>query len=339
MNARSILDHWQDSGELDQAGYRRALLALHLAPDTERWRQLAARLLLVGGALCLLAGVLMAFASNWLTWPRLMRVGIAEAGWLALLAWAFFARPDNDGRRWALFAVAAMSGIWLAVIGQTYQTGADTWQLFALWAALALPWALLANFAPLWGLWIVIVSLALQLWLPHAPWRPALSAWSLFDEINLPLIGFWLAALALAERLQSAAAPWSARILPRLLGLALALLLTVQASMVLAGEHQHVFNLSSSTSGAVIVSLWLACVLAALYFYLRRRDLLLLALPLFSVWVAVLAWVVGAAHGDDWLYPVSILAIAGLGLIGWWLHGRNQAWQAAPLPALTEAAQ
>lgn len=339
MNARSILDHWQDSGALDQPGYRRALLALRLAPDAERWRRLTALLLLISGALCLLAGTVMVFASNWLTWPRLARVGVAEAGWLALLAWAFLARPDSDGRRWALFAVAAMSGIWLAVIGQTYQTGADAWQLFALWAALALPWALLANFAPLWGLWIVIASLALPLWLPHAPWRPALSAWSLFDEANLPLIGFWLAALALAERLQSAAAPWTARILPRLLGLGLALLLTIQASMVLAGAHQHVFGLSATSSNPVILALWLACVVAALYFYLQRRDLLLLALPLFSVWVAVLAWVVGSAHGDNWLYPVSILAISGLGAIGWWLHARYQQWQAAPQPALMEAAQ
>ena len=88
----------------------------------------------------------------------------------------------------------------------------------------------------------------------------------------------------------------------------------------------------------MILALWLACMVAALYFYLRRRDLLLLALPLFSAWVAVLAWVVGSAHGDSWLYPVSILAIAGLGLIGWWLHVRHQEWQAAPPPALMEAA-
>ena len=30
----------------------------------------------------------------------------------------------------------------LAFVGQTYQTGADAWQLFATWAALALVWAL-----------------------------------------------------------------------------------------------------------------------------------------------------------------------------------------------------
>lgn len=339
MNARAILDHWQDTGALDQPGYRRALLALRLAPDAERWRQLAARLLLICGALCLLAGVLMVFASNWLSWPRLARVGAAEAGWLALLAWAFLARPGSEGRRWALFSVAAMSGIWLAVIGQAYQTGADVWQLFALWAALALPWALLAGFAPLWGLWIVIVSLALQLWLPHAPWRPALSAWSLFDDANLLLAAFWLAALVLAEWRQSAAASWTARILPRLLGLGLALLLTVQVSMVLAGEHPHVFGLAAGAGNGVILVLWLACVTTALLFYLRRRDLLLLALPLFSIWVAALAWVVGSANGDNWLYPVALLAIAGLGAIGWWLHTRHREWQGAPLQATSEVAQ
>jgi len=330
MNARSILDHWWDSGALDQSGYRRALLALHLMPDAERWRRLSALLLLTGGILCLLAGTLMIFAANWIAWSRLMRIGIAEAGWLALLTWAFLVRPDSDSRCWALFAVATMSGIWLAVIGQTYQTGADTWQLFSLWAALALPWALLANFAPLWGLWILIASLALVF--SHT----TALRWSLFDSANLPLIGFWLATLSLAERLQSVAAPWTARILPRLLGLGLTLLLTIQASMVLAGAHQRVFNLSSVTSNAVILTLWLAYIVAALRFYLRRRDLLLLALPLFSIWGAVLALVSRSAFGGDWLYRAAILAIVGLGAITWWLHARYQEWQTASPPALSE---
>ncbi|AMP00419.1 hypothetical protein CAter282_2561 [Collimonas arenae] len=338
MNARSILDHWHDTGALDQQGYRQALRALHLAPDAARWRQLAARLLLIGGVLCVLAGTLMLFASNWLAWPRLARVGAAETGWLALLVWAFMTRPDNQARRWALFAVATMTGIWLAVIGQAYQTGADAWQLFALWAALALPWALLANFAPLWGLWIVIVSLALQLWLPHAPWRSALSAWDPFDNANLPLIGFWLAALAVAEWRQNAAAPWTARILPRLLGLGLALLLTIQACMILAGEHLHAFGEYSPTTNGLVLLLWLACVGAALYFYSLRRDLLMLALPLFSVWVAVLAWIANFTHDSGWLYPTALLAIGGLGGIAWWLHARHRQWQTASRSALQELA-
>ena len=42
----------------------------------------------------------------------------------------------------ALLAAALLTGGLLALIGQTYQTGADTFELFATWAALILPWVL-----------------------------------------------------------------------------------------------------------------------------------------------------------------------------------------------------
>ena len=38
------------------------------------------------------------------------------------------------------FLGAVVSGALLALVGQIYQTGADTWQLFALWFVLILPW-------------------------------------------------------------------------------------------------------------------------------------------------------------------------------------------------------
>ncbi|WP_051709969.1 DUF2157 domain-containing protein [Andreprevotia chitinilytica] len=339
MNPRSVLDHWRDSGELNDAGYRQALLDLGLAPDAGRWRILAERLLLVGGVLCLLAGTLMLFASNWLAWPRLARVGVAEAGWLALLAWAYLAKPQGFAKRWALFAVGTMSGIWLAVIGQAYQTGADVWQLFAVWAALALPWALIAHFVPLWGLWIVIVSVGLQLWLPHAPWRAPISAFSPFEDTNLPLIVFWLAALAAVEWKRAAQAHWSERILPRLLGFGVGVLLTIPACLIAAGEHARAYGERTPGSDALILCVWLASLVAAIWFSLWRRDLFLLALPLFSVWAAVLSGILGRGNSSALLFPVAILAVGGLGGIGWFVHDRHRQWQApAAKAAVVEVA-
>ena len=52
----------------------------------------------------------------------------------------------------------------LALIGQTYQTGADPWQLFALWALLALPWCLGARSDMLWAPWALVAMTACVLW-------------------------------------------------------------------------------------------------------------------------------------------------------------------------------
>lgn len=70
------------------------------------------------------------------------------------------------GSRWAgvLTGVAALAtGALLALVGQIYQTGADRWQLFLLWAALVTPWLLLARTVFLALLWAVLLNLALWL--------------------------------------------------------------------------------------------------------------------------------------------------------------------------------
>ncbi|SHH73563.1 DUF2157 domain-containing protein [Massilia sp. CF038] len=65
-----------------------------------------------------------------------------------------------------LLAFLCIGGLF-AFFGQTYQTGADAWQLFALWAALALPLCLGVRHDALWTPWALIVMTAVTLWL-HA---------------------------------------------------------------------------------------------------------------------------------------------------------------------------
>ncbi|MFV0280825.1 MAG: GDYXXLXY domain-containing protein, partial [Rhodoblastus sp.] len=48
--------------------------------------------------------------------------------------------------------------------GQIYPSGADAWQLFALWAALALPFALAARHDAVWVLWTLVAGGATGLW-------------------------------------------------------------------------------------------------------------------------------------------------------------------------------
>ena len=59
----------------------------------------------------------------------------------------------------ALAALLA-TGALFAYFGQTYQTGADPWQLFALWALLTLPLALAARSDALWLPWCLVAMAA-----------------------------------------------------------------------------------------------------------------------------------------------------------------------------------
>lgn len=69
------------------------------------------------------------------------------------------------------FIAAVMVGALLALIGQIYQTGADTWQLFALWALLQLPLLLALPNVAAALLLLVTCNLSLAFYLQFSWWH------------------------------------------------------------------------------------------------------------------------------------------------------------------------
>ena len=133
------------------------LYTLAVAPGEPR--SLAQRLhmgLLLVAALLLASGLVFWVAANWQEQTRMFKLLLIEGALLvSVLASLFWRR----GRIAALLCATLALGGLLAFVGQTYQTGADAWQLFATWAALALVWTLLARSDVLWMLWVLVVGL------------------------------------------------------------------------------------------------------------------------------------------------------------------------------------
>ena len=162
---------------MDEALYRVAaqsphdaqtLAQLHrVATSPGEPRSLARHLhwgLLLVAALLLASGQIFWIAANWQDQTRMFKLMLIEGALLisvvASLVW-------RRGRIAALLCATLALGGLLAFVGQTYQTGADAWQLFASWAALALLWTLLARSDVLWLVWVGIVAAAIGLWYGH----------------------------------------------------------------------------------------------------------------------------------------------------------------------------
>lgn len=109
-------------------------------------------------------GVVMWVAANWGELPRVARFGLLQ-GLLASTLLGAWARPVWRGA-FGLLALLGLGGL-LALFGQTYPTGADAWQLFALWAALALPLCWGARSELVWTPWVLVAVTAIGLWM-HA---------------------------------------------------------------------------------------------------------------------------------------------------------------------------
>jgi uncharacterized membrane protein len=116
-------------------------------------------------------GLVLWVAANWDTLGRLGRFALLQGAVLALCLGAL-ARPAARPSL-GLMALLAIGGL-LSYFGQTYQTGADPWQLFALWAGLCLPLCLAARSDALWAPWVLVGMAAIALWAQArsgSPWR------------------------------------------------------------------------------------------------------------------------------------------------------------------------
>jgi hypothetical protein len=165
--------------------------------------------MVLAAALCGL-GLIFFVAANWNGMGRFTRFALLELLVLAPCSYALW-KPAARAPL-ALLAFLATGGLF-AYFGQTYQTGADAWQLFALWAALSLPLCLGARGDLVWAPWVVVAFTAVSLWL-HAQ---ALSEWRIYPG-DLPVyLAAWAVSLALAIALRpqlhryTGAGLWAAR--------------------------------------------------------------------------------------------------------------------------------
>ncbi len=118
-------------------------------------------------------GIIFWISANWDTLGRFGRFVLLQFIVVVLCAGALLKPAARIPL--GLLALLTIGGLF-AYFGQTYQTGADPWQLFAVWALLALPLCLSIRSDVLWTPWALVVVTGVSLWI-HAhtshSWRVA----------------------------------------------------------------------------------------------------------------------------------------------------------------------
>ncbi len=312
-SARSLILEWAERGMIDPARLRAALETGEVLPGAGRWRRFLDRLLLWTGTAFLAAAVVFFFAFNWDALDRLAKLGIAEALLLATLGLVWRLGLERMAGKAALFGAALAAGTLFALIGQIYQTGADTFELFAVWAGAILPWALIARFPALWLLWLVLVNLATWLYFRTFGWLFSFlfgtehQLWLLF-ALNTAALAIWEAG---ATRIAWLRERWALR-----------LVATASGAFVTALAVRYVFD-GRSASGWALPA-WLAWLAAAYVIYRSRvKDLYVLAGGVLSVVVVIASFL--SEHllerGDAGAFLVIGLTVIGLSAAGgWWLR-------------------
>ena len=295
--------------------YRLATSPAHPQALAENTR----KALLMVAALLLATGLIFWIAANWQEQSRLFRLGLIEA---ALAASVLLACLWPRVRLAALLCATLVLGGLLAFVGQTYQTGADAWQLFAVWAGLALVWVCLARSDLLWCLWVLIAGTGIVMWVGR------FYLWNvLFNESGLAArtflnMGLWLLLAVVpalvsfvpALRVHGGMGWWSHRV-------ALVCALTgwsgmVVTQLVVIGGHISILTFAAVALlvGAV---LWLSL-------HGHFRDFVSTCLATLAVNVLALSLFAHWLAGGGGLNSLLVFGLVAMGCLGFsvrWMMG------------------
>lgn len=308
--------------------------------ELHAWRQFLARSTLWLGVLLLGSAAICWVAANWQDMTKVQRFAGTQ-GLLAIsalaAAWAGLRLRGKPGvRRSVPGALLALAGILLgallALLGQTYQTGADTWELFAWWAVLLLPWALASASQAVWLLWALVLNMAVALWLGER----VFTWFAILDGTGLPNLIMAALNLTLLLGWELAARRWRASTMigPRVLA---AIAISALVLSLMFGDF--LVRGVGSLNGIA----WLAATLGLGFYYQRGRlDLVILAMLAAGVICVSLRvvgeWLLRLEPGVWAALPLAALLMAEAVLAARWLRGLAAGPQAAVAAADAEPA-
>ncbi len=299
---RDELDRVAANYSLDEAGVSAMLEIAGARPDRAAVLDFLARSARIGAVLSLAAGVVFFVAANWSRIAVFGRFALLELLLLAFVAIAFVKPPPRFVGRAAVLLAFVVTGALFALFGQTYQTGADVYELFLTWALLGLPFAIAGQWGVTSAAWVLVLNTALLLF---CAWHPRggllwlvfdgtrfttvqtllfaaylnLALWFVFEQLSLPAVPEWVRRLLLSCGFGFVT--WVG-------------ILGVVESGEVFGENQSHGTAVLGAFAAIGVVAWLALR--------RRRDIYPLAVAMGSFIIIILCAVPRLTNDDDAMF-------------------------------------
>ena len=313
-DSRTEVLNWVARGLLPRVRVADALRVAGVTPSAAQWRAFLDRLLLWMGAAALAAAMVFFVAANWEALGRFGKFALVEGAIVLALATCIWHGLDTLAGRASLVAAALLTGALLALVGQVYQTGADTFELFAVWAVAIFAWVVLGCQPALWVIWLVLVNVAIALYYATfggflgVLFSPPAALWVLFI--------FDTAALIVWEALAERGVPWlEVRWAPRVVAVASGTAITFLALW-------SIFDHWRSDGWYMLpYGLWVA---AAYWAYrVRSVDLFILAGAVLSLVVVIslgLGRALSGMHNAGSFLFIGLVLIATAATGAFWLR-------------------
>lgn len=335
--SRFAVYHWIKMKAIKPAAAATALQIADERASADSWPPFIRQLLWVLGSLALVVALIFFMAYNWQSMGPMFKFALVQGSLLLVLVfyglWTFvLARryrlsqhTITLGHTVARVLIALLIGGLLALFGQIYQTGADPWQLFALWSLFISVMVIISGQAVMWVIWSVLINVALMLYVDSRPvWLVLMgqrehAVW-LFLLVNAVL---WLMLSVLngdlkgLRRLQHYRLTQTWALQVQALALMVCLTYMGMAAVLEWRDFGLSFGLASSLG------------LAGLYGYYRHVRLDLVMLALWSLSVIILLMTLIMKLLGDWasgwsLFWLSIVIIVMTTVTVKWLKSLRQ---------------
>ncbi|TET37652.1 MAG: DUF2157 domain-containing protein [Anaerolineales bacterium] len=310
------------NGILDAAALKRGLKIINYTPNREKWERFLNVLLLILGAGFTVSGIFFFFAFNWASMHRFFKLGLLEVAMLVAVGLAFWRGLEKLSGKIALATASLIVGSLLAVYGQIYQTGADSFQLFLGWALLITCWVFIGRFTPLWFTWIVLFNLSLVFYWTQIVGDIDSKLYVWLFLLNGGAILFW--EISHSRGVDWLKSRWPARLLslPAFGALVVPTIILILDFTWQRNRDPWLF---------LILILFIVSSALVLYVYSQKTlDLFMLTVCSFSIIVTLNTWIVNSLQDLDelLLLILSGLLIGQVALVVTWFRRVSKAWEA-----------
>jgi len=272
-------------------------------PTSQSWYLFIDKIALWFGALSLAFALMFFMAYNWSEFQKMGKFALVEGLLAVSVGFYLYLDVERLSSKVSLMVSTLFVGVLLALVGQTYQTGADTWQLFFYWAVLVLPWVFIGRFSALWMVWIFLINLSISLY-PGTFTSETSIWWGLFG-FNTAAFIVWELAANKFEWLKNS---WAIRVLGFISGNAV----TGLAISFIWGD--------SNPLAIVAWMGWLGVVY--LFYRVERVELFMLSLGCLSFSTVIVSFLI---HIISWRYfGMGAFLFVGLTIVG--LGTTSRSW-------------
>ncbi|MEL6559929.1 MAG: DUF2157 domain-containing protein [Bacteroidota bacterium] len=287
---------------LSQKGIEKVLKE-EIYSDQKNWRQFLKLIMISLGVGFTAFGILFFFAYNWADLHKFVKLGLIELIIVSMTIAILSLKLSKLTKNILLTGTVLIVGVLFAVFGQIYQTGANAYDFFLGWTLFVTLWVLVANFAPLWLVYITLINTTVILYNQQVLHSDvSVFLYTICFLINGVFLISFIAGNKLKSKIQ--APGWYTK--------TLALTTVVFATL---GNIVGIMDYNADGWFALLLILSASLYGYGIYYSLKQQSHFYLSIIAFSVIVIFCFVLIRISDGQGMFFLISIYVIASVTLV------------------------